>query len=374
MVDKSRQMKIGVLFGGRSGEHDVSIVSGTTVMSHLDQSKYRVYALGIRRDGSFATAKESQDMLAEKVEGIIPARGVISSCASEGLIEIQASTEEKGTGEEDSREKLDLLFPVLHGPFGEDGTIQGLLEMTGRPYVGCGVAVSSCGMDKELTKRLLKEAGLPIIPYETIYLDEWAASRQEVQAKLTREMGTPCFVKPCRMGSSVGITRVNEPQNIPPALDAAFEYDYKVLIEPALDAREFECSVMGNRDIQVSHPGEILPSREFYDYSAKYLDGDASKLLIPAPVDEKLTGHLMDIAKQAFQSLGGEGFARVDFLLDRTNGSIFINEINTIPGFTEISMFPKLWVHEGRSITEVLDHLIELAKERHEWKMKLKAP
>ncbi len=369
MTKKPGLLNIGVLFGGRSGEHDVSLASSATVMTHLDRTKYKVFALGIRRDGGFATERESRDMLVKPLDWVTPAKGVISNKKSGNLLEIHAVTET--AGKEESFH-MDVFFPVLHGPFGEDGTLQGLLEMTGSPYVGCGTATSACGMDKELTKRLLRESGLPVIPYRIVHKSEWESSRRRTTDLVVSDVGAPCFVKPCRMGSSVGITRVNELSKIEHAIDEALQHDYKALVEKALDAREFECSVMGNRIISVSQPGEILPSREFYDYSAKYLDGDASKLLIPAPVSEELSGKLRHLAKKAFLSLGGEGFGRVDFLQNRSDESIYINEINTIPGFTEISMFPKLWVHEGKSISEVLEHLVDLALERHKWKTELK--
>ena len=361
-------LKIGVLFGGRSGEHEVSLVSGTTVMAHLDPQRYQVYALGIRRDGSFASPSQTRAMFAKPLEAVVPSQGVVTNSQQGGLLELHALTEGGETVE------MDLFFPILHGPFGEDGTMQGFLEMMGCPYVGCGVAVSACGMDKELTKRLLQEAGLLVIPYEMVTRWAWDRGPESVLHKVMETVGTPCFVKPCRMGSSVGITRVASDEALKEALELALRYDYKVMAEAALDVREFECSVMGNAEVEVSHPGEILPSREFYDYSAKYLDGDASKLLIPAPISEQETQTLMDMAKRGFEALGAEGFARVDFLQNKADGTVFINEINTIPGFTEISMFPKLWGHEGRSIGEVLDTLVSLALERHRWKQRLTVP
>ena len=361
-------LKIGVLFGGRSGEHEVSLVSGKTVMAHLDAKRYGVYALGIRRDGAFASPAQTRAMLDGPLPDVVPSGGVVTNSKKGGLLDLRALTDEGETVE------LDLFFPILHGPFGEDGTMQGFLEMMGRPFVGCGVAVSACGMDKELTKRLLKEAGLPVIAHDVVSRWEWDEAPERVVEKALETVGTPCFVKPCRMGSSVGITRVAKAGAMREALELALRYDYKVLVEAALDVREFECSVMGNTEVEVSHPGEILPSREFYDYSAKYLDGDASKLLIPAPISEHETQTLMDMAKRGFEALGAEGFARVDFLQDKKDGSVYINEINTIPGFTEISMFPKLWSHEGRSISEVLDTLVSLALERHRWKQGLTIP
>jgi D-alanine-D-alanine ligase len=359
-------MNVAVLFGGCSGEHEVSLVSGTTVMSHLDKERYRVFAVGIRRDGSFASAPETAEMLREPLEDVEPVS--IRPVASEGsrLVDLVGWLP---PGEE---VVFDLWFPVLHGPFGEDGTMQGLLEMTARPYVGCGVQVSSAGMDKEMTKRILRESALPVIDWVTVYWDEWDNDRDGCTARIIEGVGTPCFVKPCRMGSSVGVTRAGSVDEIEAAVTLALDYDYKVVVEKALVAREFECAVMGNRDIKATGPGEILPSREFYDYSAKYLDGDGSKLLIPAPVSGELSERMRVLAAEAFQSLGGEGFARVDFLQDERSEELYVNEINTIPGFTEISMFPKLWANEGWEVRQLLDHLVDLGLERFRWKKRLK--
>lgn len=375
-------LNLAVIFGGRSGEHEVSLVSGTTVMSHLNKQKYAVHALGIRRDGTFADSAEVAKMIQEPLTEVTPVSVDVNSGNEGRLIDLVGRTSEE------KRVRFDLFFPVLHGPYGEDGTIQGLLEMTGRPYVGCGVAGSAIGMDKELSKRLLAQNGLAVLPWTTVYADEWrdgvinGMNAQELSERWGAAFDQTehhCFargrffVKPCRMGSSVGVVKTASAQELNQALSEALQFDYKVIVEPALEAREFECAVMGNRGIEVTAPGEILPSREFYDYRAKYLDGDASKLLIPAPLNEETGQTMQNMAHKAFGALGGEGFGRVDFLQDTVSGKIYINEINTIPGFTEISMFPKLWLHEGWEMTRLLDHLVDLARERFAWKAELKS-
>ena len=349
---------VGVLFGGKSGEHEVSLVSGTTVMKHLDKSRYRVFAIGIRKDGSPATASESRQMLHHELPDVETAELVIRPSPGGSFVELAGRT---GAGAEI---RFDLIFPVLHGTFGEDGTIQGLLDMCELPYAGCGVLGSAAGMDKAIMKSLFRDAGLPVVPFRVLTRENTPEIPESLRATLLAELGLPCFVKPARLGSSVGISKVKHPEDLAEAIATAFRYDYKILVEKGVDAREIECSVIGHFHGRASLPGEIVPWGEFYDYSAKYKD-DRSRLILPALLPPEVTERVRELACRAFESVGGEGYARVDFLLDKQTGSLYVNEVNTIPGFTEISMFPKLWGISGLPLPELLDTLVQLALERH---------
>ena len=356
---------IGVFFGGKSGEHEVSIVSGATILAHLDRAKYRVHAIGLRPDGSLASPDEARAMLPEPIPGVLFPSVDIRPAPSGRLLELT------GTLPGGEAIRFDAFFPVLHGTFGEDGTMQGLLEMAEVPYVGCGVLGSSAGMDKETLKSLFRDAGLSVVPWKCAFRPEYERDKAAFEQTVEREIGFPCFVKPCRLGSSVGIAKAHDRAELGTCLAEAFRYDYKVLAEKGIDAREIECSVMGNADVQASLPGEIVPSREFYDYEAKYQDSD-SRLLMPADLSPEQTENVRALAVKAFRSAGAEGYARVDFLLDKRDGTFYANEINTIPGFTAISMFPKLWNLTGLSLPALLDTLIGLALERNAWKKGLK--
>ena len=357
-------LNIGVLFGGKSGEHEVSLVSGTSIMAHLNRARFRVHAIGIRKDGSLASPAEARAMLQRELPDVrTPEIGVRPARAGR-LVEI--------FGREGGTEvAFDLFFPVLHGTFGEDGTVQGLLEMTETPLVGCSVLGSAAGMDKEVMKQLFRAEGLPVVSSLTLTPADWPARRDELVPKLVDTLGLPLFVKPARLGSSVGISKANRAGELAAAVDEAFAYDYKVLVEKGVDAREIECSVMGNDVIRASLPGEIVPSNEFYDYAAKYVD-NRSELRLPAPLEPEQVDEVRNLAVRAFRAIGGEGYARVDFLLDRQDGQVYVNEVNTIPGFTEISMFPKLWSLTGISLPQLLDELADLALERGERKRRLK--
>jgi D-alanine-D-alanine ligase len=270
---------------------------------------------------------------------------------------------------------IDVVFPVVHGPLCEDGTIQGLLEFADVPYVGCGVLASAVAMDKEVAKRLARDAGLPIVPYVSLKHERWKKQKQQSAEQIQKELGYPVFVKPANLGSSVGVHKVKEAAGLNTALENAFEYDTKVLVEVAVDAREIEVSVLENPDSGVdplvSVPGEVDPTHEFYSYEAKYLDENGATLIIPAKLEAEQTKRVRDIAKKAFLTIEGEGMARVDLLLDRTSGQLFFNELNTIPGFTSISMYPKLWEASGIPYTELLSRLVDLAISRHKRKKAL---
>lgn len=327
------KLRVGVIYGGRSGEHEVSHLSAQSVMEALDQSKYTIIPLEIDKAGSW--------------------RGKL----------IQ--------GDPKGNPDLDVVFPVLHGTYGEDGTMQGLLELANLPYVGAGVASSAVAMDKAFMRTLFQNAGLPLLPWDSFLHYEWKNEGSEIRARLEKNLRYPLFVKPANLGSSVGISKVKSPSDLEPALDLAFSYDRKAVVEQGLvGPREIECSVLGHNDPQASVLGEIVPAHEFYDYEAKY-HNDQSRLLIPAPLDSEQTQRIQAYAIRAFRAVDCSGMGRVDFLLDQ-NGEIFLNEINTIPGFTQISMYPKLWEHSGLPFSELLDRLIAIALEKHQERQALR--
>jgi D-alanine-D-alanine ligase len=373
-----RKLRIGVIYGGRSSEHEVSLASAAAVMANLDRERYDPVPIRIERDGRWTipdkppTAMVASEVIAKARQE--PPRQVRSGRETylvphpgeEALVTI-----ERSTGETTTRENayvagmgLDVVFPVLHGPYGEDGTVQGLLELAGIPYVGAGVLASAVAMDKAMMKVALAGRGLPMVAHEVVLRGRWEADPPGVAARLADRLGFPMFVKPANLGSSVGISKAKSAEELSAGIAIAAEFDRKIIVEAAVpSAREIECSVIGNDSPEASLPGEILPSREFYDYEAKYLD--ASRELIPAPLDEATTAAVRRLAVEAFLAVDGAGFARVDFLVSRDDGRVYVNEINTIPGFTTISMFAKLWEASGLSYAAVLDRLVELAFERH---------
>lgn len=365
----SKKTRIGVLFGGQSGEHEVSLLSARSVIDALESTgKYEVVPIGITRSGRWVVRPDALALLSSMTTLQLP--GAETATAEERGESAAALRPDGGDAPlvriEDGNlapEPLDVVFPVLHGPRGEDGTIQGFLELAGIPYVGCGVASSAVAMDKSLAKSILKADGLPVVDSVTVRAHEWKAAPEAVLERAGR-IGFPCFVKPANMGSSVGITRAADEAGLRRGLDEAARYDTRILVERAIDAREIECSVLGNDDPRASVPGEVVPSGEFYDYRAKYLD-EASELKIPAPIDEAMTQEVRELAVRAFRALDGAGMARVDFLLEREGGRLFVNELNTIPGFTAISMYSKLWEASGLSYTDLVDELVRLAIERH---------
>jgi D-alanine-D-alanine ligase len=266
---------------------------------------------------------------------------------------------------------VDVFFPIVHGPFGEDGCLQGLLEMAGAPYVGCGVLGSAVGMDKDVAKRLLRDAGLPVVEFVVVRRGRASA---DLPARVARELGFPCFVKPASLGSSVGVVKVVDAKALPAALDEAFRFDEKVLVERAVDAREIETAVLGGLDPEVAGPGEIVPRHEFYSYEAKYLDADGAELLLPAPLSDEQTAEVRSMSLRAFEALELSGLARVDFFLDRRDGRFYVNEVNTLPGFTEISMYARMWQHQGLSFRDLLTRLLELARQRFDARRALAQP
>lgn len=353
---------MGVVFGGQSGEHEVSLASARSVMAAMNRDRYEVVPIGIAHDGRWLTGGDPMKTLTASDGPASPdAPGSVALTAAS-----MNGARELVPGATGSRfPTMDVIFPVLHGPFGEDGTIQGLLELAGLPYVGSGVLASSLGMDKIASRAAFATYQLPQVAYRPVKRKDWEARPEAVIADLEAALLYPVFVKPANLGSSIGINRAGDRQQLADALTEAARYDRKLLVEQAVpDAREIECSVLGNDDPIASVPGEVVPGHEFYDYAAKYLDGD-SQLLIPAPLPDETARRIRELAVKAFMAIDAAGLARVDFLLNRTTGEIFLNEINTLPGFTSISMYPKLWEATGIPYSELIDRLIELAFERH---------
>ncbi|MET0623416.1 MAG: D-alanine--D-alanine ligase family protein [Pyrinomonadaceae bacterium] len=366
----TRKIRMGVIFGGRSGEHEVSVRSARAVIEAADPEKYELIPVAITKEGRWLPPSESVSMLPE------PARPKLqnSDGQADGGAEMIVDPSRlgllrqgaKGEGEADRR--LDLVFPVLHGTYGEDGTIQGLLEMAGVPYVGCGVLASSCGMDKVTMKTLFRQAGLPQCKYTWFLRREWEESPAAVAERVRTEVGFPCFVKPANLGSSVGISRATDEESLVTAVNLAARYDRKIIVEEGLDVREIEVAVMGNDDPEASLPGEYVVHDEqakFLDYTEKYSSTGHVEFVVPAPIPGRLSRRIREMAVRAFKAVDGAGFARVDFFLRRDNNKLLLNELNTIPGLTDVSGFPQMWEASGRPFSQVVDRLVELAFERH---------
>lgn len=350
------KLKVGVLFGGRSGEHEVSLVSARGVMQHLDPNRYQVYPIGITHEGAWYFGSQARELLAQgTTRGLRPVT-LLPDPTRAGLWALEPILERLA--------QLDVVFPVLHGTFGEDGTIQGLLELAGVAYVGAGVSASALAMDKGLFKDMMRAHGLPVVRYRVFTRHQWEREPEAVLRQCEAIAPYPLFVKPANLGSSVGVSKVRNREELHRALDLAAQFDRRLVVEQGIPAREIEVSVLGNEEPQASVPGEIVPGDEFYSYRAKYLD-DSSQLLIPAPLTPEQTRRVQELALAAYRAIDAAGMARVDFLMHRETGEFFISEANTIPGFTPISMYPKLWEASGLSYPRLLDRLIELALERH---------
>jgi D-alanine-D-alanine ligase len=382
-----KKLRVGVIYGGRSGEHEVSVASAASIFKHLDPSRYESVPIRIEKSGrwtlggeiphalSAADTRDPQPSALPHGQGrpkpggsTVDAESAPSGVAlerSEALQPIEPSAAVTSYG-------LDVVFPVLHGPYGEDGTVQGLLELANVPYVGAGVLGSAAGMDKAVMKTLFAARGLPIVPYLVTLRREWERDAAGLERQLANTLQYPVFVKPANLGSSVGISKAQNKADLADAMELAFQFDRKVVVEAAVpNAREIECAVLGNDEPEASVLGEIIPSREFYDYEAKYLD-TGSELLIPAPLSASHTRQIQQFALEAFRAAEGAGMARVDFLMARDTEEIFVNEVNTIPGFTTISMYPKLWEASGVPYPALLTRLVDLALERHAEKQKLR--
>jgi len=366
----ARKIRVGVIFGGRSGEHEVSLMSARSVMDAMDEEKYEIVPIGITREGRWIASGDPMKALEAGDASASQLAALLGDSSRRDLTRLEGTERAvKATRLAD----LDVVFPVLHGPYGEDGTVQGLLELAGTPYVGAGVTGSVLGMDKAIFKDVMRAHGLPIVDHIVLKRKEWDADSDGVMARVEARLDYPVFTKPANLGSSVGISKCHDRAGLAAGLAEAARYDRKLIVEAAVPAaREIEVSVLGNDDPIASLPGEVIPSREFYSYEAKYIDdGDeASKLLIPAPISPEMTDRARDLAVRAYKAIDCAGMARADLLLSGESGpgpgELYVNELNTIPGFTAISMYPKLWDASGVAYPELIDRLIELALERYE--------
>jgi len=363
-------IRVGVLYGGRSGEHEVSRCSAASVVEALDPGRYEAVAIGIDHDGRWYV-QERPEIVSDRDFGKVLSlkkRGkwLVNHFEQGGKLHLY-NIEEPGEAV-----IVDVVFPVLHGSFGEDGTVQGLLELAMVPYVGADVIGSAVGMDKDVSKRLLVQAGIPVVPWRLIRIEEWERGRDAIIAELPGRLGLPLFVKPACTGSSVGVVKVKSRDELRAAVDQAFRYDLKVIAEMAVDCREIECSVLGTEEPEASLVlGEIISAHEFYSYEAKYIDPKGARLIIPADLDVRLLSSMRKAAVDGYRALCCGGMARVDFFLEKNSERFYLNEINTIPGFTSISMYPKLWDASGTAYTRLIDRLIRLAFDRHARKASL---
>src|SRR6266480_4027759 len=389
-----KKVRVGILFGGRSGEHEVSLLSAASVFKAIDQQKYDVVPIGITKEGRWVTASDAERLLHGKPldhesrhlragdPDLTPAAAVLASGEAvvvppeprqAGIVPFQSDSAPTRRAA-DRAINVDIIFPVLHGTFGEDGTIQGLLELADIPYVGAGVLGSAAGMDKDIMKSLFRAAGLPIVKHVTFLRGAWEDEPKKVHKFVEKNLKYHVFVKPANLGSTVGIAKAHNREELGPAIEEAAKFDRKIVIEESVGgkkhkAREIECSVLGNDKPQASVPGEIVPCKEFYDYNAKYLE-EGSTLVIPAKLTRSEAKKVQELAIRAFQAVDCSGLARVDFLMDAKTRKIYLNEINTMPGFTSISMYPKLWAASGVSYPELIGRLIQLGLERHQDKKK----
>ena len=365
MTEQKKKLRVGLIYGGRSGEHEVSLASSHAVMGNLDTEKYEIVPLGITKEGSWLLGTEPSQLIAAQQNAAEEPASQTTAVTLTGdpslrhLISVQSGSDLGSQG------ALDVIFPVLHGTYGEDGSLQGLLDMANIPYVGCGVLGAALGMDKEKMKMIFQAAGLPIVDYLVFRRNEWERAPESILDDVEQRVGYPNFVKPANLGSSVGINKAHNRQELEHAIKVAAEYDRKIVVEHGINCREFECAVLGNDEPLASVVGEIIASNEFYDYRAKYIDGK-SRAVIPADIPQEAAEEIRRQSIKAFAALDLNGLARVDFFMAKETGKVYINEVNTMPGFTEISMYPKLWAASGLPYPQLLDRLIELAIERHE--------
>jgi len=391
-----KKLRVGILFGGRSGEHEVSLLSAASVLKAIDKNRYEVVPIGITKQGRWLTSSDAERLLhgehtrksSSHLRAGDPEATAAAAVLASGEAAVVPPEPKQGRGSlapfqsdaallrraADRAINVYIIFPVLHGTFGEDGTIQGLLELADIAYVGAGVLGSAAGMDKDVMKSLFRAAGLPIVKHVTVLRASWDEDHKKVEKLVERGLKYPVFVKPANLGSSVGISKAHDRKELGPAIDEAAKFDRKIVIEEGVGgkkhkAREIEVSVLGNDKPKASVPGEIVPGKEFYDYQAKYLD-EGSELVIPAKLKPPETKRIRDLAVRAFQAVDGSGLARVDFLMDPKSSKIYLNEINTMPGFTSISMYPKLWAASGLAYPKLIEELIALGLERHADKKK----
>jgi D-alanine-D-alanine ligase len=363
-----KRIRLGVIFGGRSGEHEVSLRSARSVIEAADPAKYEVIPIAISKDGRWLSPADSVRLLPRETAVRLPGETgkrsesliIVGDTAHAGLVSV--------AGGRNSTLPVDVVFPVLHGTYGEDGTIQGLLEMANVPYVGCGVLASSCGMDKVVMKQLFERAGLPVCRYTWFLRSEWEQDPKAVTRRVAKEIGFPCFVKPANLGSSVGISKAADKRSLADSVNLAARYDRRLLVEEGLDAREIECAILGNDDPEASLPGEYVVHDErgaFLDYTEKYSSTGHVEFVTPAPIPKAVAARVRKLAVRAYKALDCAGLARVDFFLRRDTKELLVNELNTIPGLTDVSGYPQMWAATGRPFGEVLDRLVELAFERH---------
>jgi len=359
------KIRVGVIFGGRSGEHEVSLMSARSVMGAMDEEKYEIVPIGITKEGRWIASGDPMKALEAGGTGESQPAALLGDPSHRGLMRLEDT---ERAVEATRVAELDVVFPVLHGPYGEDGTMQGLLELAGIPYVGADVTGSALGMDKAIFKDVMRACGLPVADYVVLKRKEWDADPEGAMDRVEERLGYPVFTKPANLGSSVGVSKCHDRAGLAAGLAEAARYDRKLLVEVAVPAaREIEVSVLGNDDPIASVPGEIIPSREFYSYEAKYIDDgeNASRLLIPAPLPPEMVERVQEMALRAYKAIDCCGMARVDFLLSQEGEELYVGEVNTIPGFTAISMYPKLWEASGIPYAELIDRLVELALERY---------
>lgn len=364
----TKKLRIGVIFGGRSGEHEVSVRSARSVIDAIDKSKYEVVPIAITKEGNWLAPAVAAELLPPETQRRISTKpfgttrgdvAIVGDPSRHGLMNLASNS--------GPAERLDVVFPVLHGTYGEDGTIQGLLEMAAIPFVGCGTLASACGMDKVTMKALFKEAGLPVCAYTWLLRSDWERDKERVMRRIIREIGPPCFVKPANLGSSVGVSKATDRASLAKAIDLAARYDRKIMVEELVDAREIECAVMGNDEPRASLPGEYVihdESARFLDYTEKYSSTGNVEFIVPARIPKSVINRIQKMAATAYKAIDASGLSRVDFFLKK-DGELLVNEINTLPGLTDVSGFPKMWEATGIPFSRVIDQLIEMAIERH---------
>lgn len=372
------KIKIGIIFGGRSGEHEISIRSANTVIKEINKDRYEVVPIAITSEGNWLNPLESIELLPAETQELLAgdiSRYPKNKIALLGDTGYRGLTRLERSDDEERVVNLDVIFPVLHGTYGEDGTIQGLLEMAGIPYVGCGVLASSSGMDKVVMKTLFRDADLPQCEYVWFLRSEWEENQNLAISQVETKLGYPCFVKPANLGSSVGVTKAVDSESLRKGIELAAEYDRKIIVEEHLDMREIECALIGNDEPEASLPGEYIvhdDDKKFLDYEEKYSGTGNNEFVVPALISPELTKKIQGMSVDAFKALDAAGFARADFFLRNDTGALLINEVNTIPGLTEASGFPKMWAGSGREFPSVIDSLVDLAFERHEDKLRNK--
>jgi len=360
---KTEKIKVGLIFGGRSGEHEVSFCSASSIIKAIDKDKYSVVPIGITKEGRWISPRDSELALQS---GRIEGKGTVTLLNNPSGTALVRIDNNQRLDKSSTLEKLDVIFPVLHGPYGEDGTVQGLLELADIPYVGAEVAASAISMDKDLMKTIFQQKDLPILKWLTIKRKEWQKDKEKILSIIQNNFEYPLFVKPTNLGSSVGITKVHKKEELDKAINLAASYDRKILIEEGLEeVREIECGVLGNDEPQVSVVGEVRPAGEFYDYDSKYID-EKTQLIVPTDLPEEVSEKVQQIALLAFKAVDAAGMARIDFFVSKKENKIYLSEINTIPGFTSNSMYPRLWEASGIPYPELIDQLIQLALERHQ--------